>query len=202
MISTINMYPPGNDHIFPFASRHLKESMIFRLSRLVGYEFLRLFQHTFGTHPKQPLPTGYKRDSFHRCLGGLFGVCSKGVLYLSWMCVFFAQINKHLRKDGANESNDSDAIFPTSGTPAAPAASAPVSMVPAPVISRAGTYTPPHFETWLKFVADDLLLAKNFVKWGGLWGKSGRNKHPRHCYISFPPLAPKNGLTFHGIWRA
>ena len=76
--------------------------------------------------------------------------------------------NKNLRKDGANESNDSDPIFPTSGTPAAPAASAPVSMVPAPVISRAGTYTPPHFETWLKFVADDLLLAKNFVKWGGL----------------------------------
>jgi len=99
--------------------------------------------------------------------------------------------NKTLRKDGANESNDSDAIFPTSGTPAAPAASAPVSMVPAPVISRAGTYTPPHFETWLKFVADDLFLAKNFVKWGGLWGKSGQNKHPRHCYIFFPPLAPK-----------
>ena len=44
----------------------------------------RLFQHTFGTHPEQPLPTRPYRDSFHSCLGGLFGVCSRGVLYLSW----------------------------------------------------------------------------------------------------------------------
>ena len=42
---------------------------------------LRLFQHTFGTHPEQPLPTGKKRrDSFYSwrtgyCLGCARGVC-------------------------------------------------------------------------------------------------------------------------------
>ncbi len=35
------------------------------------YQVLRLFQHTFGTHPGQPLPTGHKlNDSFHSWLGG------------------------------------------------------------------------------------------------------------------------------------
>ena len=28
------------------------------------FGFLRLFQHTFGTHPEQPLPTAIRRDSF------------------------------------------------------------------------------------------------------------------------------------------
>ena len=38
---------------------------------------LRLFQHTFGTHPEQPLPTGYNRIPF---LVGQ-GDCRLGVRY-------------------------------------------------------------------------------------------------------------------------
>ena len=30
----------------------------------IKYRILRLFQHTFGTHPEQPLPTGYKGIPF------------------------------------------------------------------------------------------------------------------------------------------
>ena len=51
---------------------------------------LRLFQHTFGTHPEQPLPTGQQaiyRDSFHswRFRGmarGVFWVCA--VIFLKF----------------------------------------------------------------------------------------------------------------------
>ena len=39
--------------------------------------------HRTGTHPEQPLPTGYKRGSFHS-LGGMSGVCSRGVLHLKF----------------------------------------------------------------------------------------------------------------------
>ena len=38
----------------------------------------RLFQHTFGTHP-QTFTKRLKRDFFHNWLGGLPGVCSRGV---------------------------------------------------------------------------------------------------------------------------
>ena len=97
--------------------------------------------------------------------------------------IFSPKINKSLRKDAADESRDSDVTFPATsgcGTPAAPAASAPVSMVPAPVISRAGTYTPPHFETWLKIWMFPKIGGKppkwmvyfmeNPIKHGMIWG--------------------------------
>ena len=42
--------------------------------------FLRLFQHTFGAHPEQPLPTGYIGIPFIVGHGGLPGVCSRGML--------------------------------------------------------------------------------------------------------------------------
>ena len=41
-------------------------------------ENLRLFQHTFGTHPEQPLPTGYKPGFL--CIVGERGI-AWGVLY-------------------------------------------------------------------------------------------------------------------------
>ena len=41
---------------------------------------LRLFQHTFGTHPEQPLATGYKSGILSQLAnGGLPGVCDIGV---------------------------------------------------------------------------------------------------------------------------
>ena len=40
------------------------------------YTSVRLFQHTFGTHPEQPFPTGYNGIPF--IVGQ--GVCSRGVL--------------------------------------------------------------------------------------------------------------------------
>ena len=42
-----------------------------------GWRSQRLFQHTFGTHPEQPLPTGYEWKNLHGWLGGF--AC--GVLY-------------------------------------------------------------------------------------------------------------------------
>ena len=45
----------------------------------LGEDSQRSFQHTFGTHP-QTFPKGLKRDFFHNWLGGLLGVCSRGVL--------------------------------------------------------------------------------------------------------------------------
>ena len=45
----------------------------------LGEDSQRLFQHTFGTHP-QTFPKELKRDFFHNWLGGLLGVCSRGVL--------------------------------------------------------------------------------------------------------------------------
>ncbi len=55
----------------------------FRISYLKGvtegFKILRLFQHTFETHPEQPLPTGYKGIPFivgqGDCLGCALGVC-------------------------------------------------------------------------------------------------------------------------------
>ena len=42
-------------------------------------QVLRLFQHTFGTHPEQPVPTGCKGNPFivgyGDCLGCAPGVC-------------------------------------------------------------------------------------------------------------------------------
>ena len=38
----------------------------------------RLFQHTFGTHPEQPLPTGCKGIPF---ILGERGIAEQGVLY-------------------------------------------------------------------------------------------------------------------------
>ena len=35
-----------------------------RIAMKSGGNSLRLFQHTFGTHPEQPLPTGYKGIPF------------------------------------------------------------------------------------------------------------------------------------------
>ena len=44
--------------------------------------YLRLFQHTFGTHPEQPLPTGYNDgDSFHRWRGNRGIAVATGVRY-------------------------------------------------------------------------------------------------------------------------
>ena len=40
--------------------------------------FLRLFHHTFGTHPEQPLPTGYKGIPFIVGQGDFLG-CALGV---------------------------------------------------------------------------------------------------------------------------
>ena len=42
-----------------------------------GWRSQRLFQHTFGTHPEQPLPTGYEWKNLHGWLGGF----AWGVLY-------------------------------------------------------------------------------------------------------------------------
>ena len=42
-------------------------------------KYLRLFQHTFGTHPEQPLPTGYNRIPFIVGQGDCPGVCDIGV---------------------------------------------------------------------------------------------------------------------------
>ena len=43
--------------------------------------YLRLFQHTFGTHPEQPLPTGYKKIPFIVGERGIAErVCSTDVL--------------------------------------------------------------------------------------------------------------------------
>ena len=35
-----------------------------KLRKKKVFFFLRLFQHTFGTHPEQPLPTGYEMIPF------------------------------------------------------------------------------------------------------------------------------------------
>ena len=38
--------------------------MSMKLGNKKDTNILRLFQHTFGTHPEQPLPTGYKGIPF------------------------------------------------------------------------------------------------------------------------------------------
>ena len=60
-----------------------KEITVFHLPTInfQGRYSLWLFQHTFGTHPKQPLPTGYKRDSFHNWRTGDCQGCALGVCY-------------------------------------------------------------------------------------------------------------------------
>ena len=58
---------------------------------------LRLFQHTFGTHPEQPLPTGHKGVLFIVGERGIaWGVRYRGVLYLSWN-----QVNTNLLEESA-----------------------------------------------------------------------------------------------------
>ena len=69
--------------------------------------FPRLFQHTFGTHPEQPLPIGYKGIPFTIGCAGFFGVCSRGVLQFSWILVMSKVADfvpeKHLRKPSATD---------------------------------------------------------------------------------------------------
>ena len=54
-----------------------------------GFSNLRLFQHTFGTHPEQPLPTGYKPGFLsYLANGGLPNACA-----ISGCVVIFLEAN-------------------------------------------------------------------------------------------------------------
>ena len=48
-------------------------------TRKIPINYQRLFQHTFGTHPST-FTKRLKKGFFHNWLGGLPGVCSRGVL--------------------------------------------------------------------------------------------------------------------------
>ena len=59
----------------------------FTTLEFVHQQILRLFQHTFGTHPEQLLPTGYKPgflSSFALPGDCRTGVRYRGVLQVSW----------------------------------------------------------------------------------------------------------------------
>ena len=50
--------------IFFLNPYQFEEYFLNGLKAPTSFDVLRLFQHTFGTHPEQPVPTGYKGISF------------------------------------------------------------------------------------------------------------------------------------------
>ena len=75
-----NPFKKGIDACFSgFFSSKTGHFQVNQLSNFPGCIFLRLFQHTFGTHTPKPLPTGYKGIPFivgcGDCLGCAVRVC-------------------------------------------------------------------------------------------------------------------------------